>query len=186
MQTKGIVKKAFILLAAGFMLFSCSKKNDNKTGTNEANQQSQSLTTASTEYTKTDFYFKLPDKNGGEIDLKNYAGKPVMVMFFTENCPFCLKASGFIELINEKYNSKGLKVIGISLRNDKNSPLEFAQKTGVKFDLAYNGREVAKNYGISGVPFIYLLDKRHNLYKVWAGYDEEYNKSIEEAINKIL
>jgi len=167
-----------ILIIAGIALFSisCSKKDDSQS------QQNQTVSN----YKKTDFYFKLPSKDGGEIDLSSYTGKPVLVMFFTENCPYCQKAAPFIDKIYSTYHSKGLEVIGISVKSSIESSIEFQKLTGVKFPLAYNGRNVAKTYGISGVPFIYLLDKSHNLKRVWAGYGEEYDSDIIDVIEKTL
>ncbi|MEF3280066.1 MAG: TlpA family protein disulfide reductase [Elusimicrobiota bacterium] len=174
------MKKTLLIISVVIpFLFSCKKK-EMEIATNKGTQLQQA------DYVKTDFYFRLPDYKGGEIKLEDYKGKPVLVMFFTETCPYCKKAAPYIESLHEKYNEKGLAVIGISTRDDKSSPQEFAKENNISFRLAYNGRETAKNYGIAGVPFIYLLDKSHNLFKVWAGYDRQYNNSIEEAINKVL
>jgi len=175
------MKKILLIVAATLFIASCSKKGEETN--NQAQQQTQ--TSSTSDYQKTDFYFKLPDKDGGEIDLANFKGKPVMVMFFTENCPYCRKAAPFIQSVYEKYKSKGIEVIGISVKDSKESPIEFQKATGISFHLVYNGRETAKRYGISGVPFMYLLDKNHNLNKVWAGYDPEYDNSIKEAVEKI-
>lgn len=174
------MKKIGILAALFFFVLGCSKNEEKSTSQNEQNQ------TVSADYSKTDFYFKLPSKNGGEIDLSNYKGKPVMVMFFTENCPYCLRASGFIETIHQKYGPKGLEVIGISTRENIESAIEFEQKTGVKFQLAYKGVDIARNYGIAGVPYVYILDKKHNLYKFWAGYDKSYESEIDQSASKVL
>ena len=173
------MKKIIILSLSIFILISCSKK-ETETNTN------QTSSTSISDYQKTEFYFRLPSKDGGEIDLANYKGKPILIMFFTENCPYCQKAAPFIEQMYEKYHSKGLEVIGISVRKSIESPIEFQKLTGISFPLAYDGREIAKVYGISGVPFIYLLDKNHNLKRVWAGYGEEYNDDIIEVIEKTL
>lgn len=158
---------------------SCSKKEKTDTNTQQASQ-------ITTSYIKTDFYFKLPDYKGGEIDLENYKGKPVLVKFFTETCPHCRKAAPFIEEMHKKYSDKGLIVIGISVKDTKESAQLFAKENNLTFMMAYNGRKIARNYGISGVPFIYLLDKSHNLSKVWAGYDEQYNSNIDESIAKVI
>ena len=45
-------------------------------------------------YQKRETYFKLRNAAGGMLDLASYAGKPVFVFFFTENCPYCRKLAG--------------------------------------------------------------------------------------------
>ncbi len=166
-------KLIFIFLIAGFIAGCSKSKSNDYTEATKA------------EYNKNELYFSLPSMDGGVVKLDDYKGKAVMIMFFTENCPYCIKASGFVESIYKKYNDK-IGVIGISVRNYPESPKNFKDKTGVSFPLLYDGRDVAKRYGIAGVPFIYLLDKEHNLLKVWAGYSEEYNSSIEDSISKVI
>ncbi|MCX7641738.1 MAG: TlpA family protein disulfide reductase [Elusimicrobiales bacterium] len=174
------MKKIIVLTVALGVLVSCSKKKEENT------KISQQATSQTSNYAETNFYFKLPLYKGGDIDLKNLAGNPVLVMFFTENCPYCQKAAPFIEKIHNKYSQKGLKVIGISVRPNLESAQTFAKEFNLTFDIAYNGRDVAKRYGISGVPFIYLLNKDHTLNKVWAGYDKSYEVNIDETVSKLL
>jgi len=176
------MKKLILTVAVALFITSCSKKEE-ETITQVLNQtQNPSISG----YQKTDFYFKLPSKDGETIDLANYKGRPVMILFFTENCPYCIKSAPFLEKLYEKYTPQGLGVIGISIKDDIQSPIEFQRRTGIKFPLVYNGKEIARNYGISGVPFIYLLDKNHNLKRVWAGYSEEYNEDIIRTIEKTI
>ncbi len=176
------MKKLAIIIIASAMIFSCSKKDENQKSEAQNKQTSQLQDTT---YTKTDFYFKLPLYTGSEIDLKDLKGKPVLVMFFTENCPFCQKAAPFMEAIHKKYSPK-LEVVGISIKPNIESAKEFASEFNLKFKVAYDGREVARRYGISGVPFIYLLNKDHTLNRVWAGYDESYANDIDKAVSKII
>ncbi len=177
------MKNVFIVVIALATTLSCSKKSD----TQKINQQNKATTQIQdNDYIETDFYFKLPLYTGDEVDLKDLRGKAVLVMFFTENCPYCRKAAPFIEAIYEKYSSKGLEVVAISVKPDIESAKEFATDFNLKFKVAYNGRDVARRYGISGVPFVYLLNKDHTLNKLWAGYDKIYEDEIDKAISKII
>ncbi len=137
-------------------------------------------------YKRTDAYFRLPSASGGEIDLASYAGRPVLLMFFTETCPFCRKAAPFIESVNKKYSDRGLAVIGICIEEDKEAPLAFAKSLGVTFPLAYDGRELSRKYRTQGVPYIYLLDRSHEKYDVWEGYDPSYDASIKSAAERLI
>ncbi|MBP7795974.1 MAG: TlpA family protein disulfide reductase [Elusimicrobiales bacterium] len=176
------MKKIFAILILGTLIVSCNKNDSDKSAykTNIAQNETAS------DYKKTDFYFSLPGKDGKDIRLDDYKNKPVMVIFFAENCPYCLKAGPYIQSIYKKYNPEGLSVIGISIRDSRESAVEFQKRTGVMFPLAYSGKEIAKNYGISGVPFIYVLDKNHNMIKMWAGYDEQYDSDIDNTIKKVI
>lgn len=131
-------------------------------------------------------YFKLPDSKGGNVDLASYAGKPVMLMFFTETCPYCRKAAPFIKKISDQYAPKGLNSLGICVEETAASAAGFARSFGLTFPIAYKGRDVAVQYKTQGVPYIFLLTKKHVVHNVWAGYDESFDKDIIKGIEEIL
>lgn len=130
--------------------------------------------------------FRLPAAKGGEIDLAAYAGKPVMLIFFTESCPYCRLAGPALEKLSKTYGPKGLNVLGVSLDADKDSALNFARDLGITFPLAYDGREAFSEYRARGVPYIYLVDGNRKLYEVWEGYDESYAPVMRSAIEALL
>jgi peroxiredoxin len=181
------MKKIQILaLTAGYVLafgyYGCKK---NETPAVEKTVQAETPEAAGA-YTRKNTYFKLPDYKGGDIELSAYAGKPVMLMFFTEHCPFCRKAAPFIEGMNRQFSTKGLNVIGISLDEGSSSAAGFARDFKLSFPLAYKGRDAARRYNAQGVPFIYLLDKSHAIHRVWAGYDPEFDGAIQRGIEEII
>jgi len=187
------MKKIYLTLVTLFIITGCQKgkeENNSKMETIKQEVMAETKTEKNTDtpnkYQKTAFYFKVPDYKGGEIKLEDYQGKSVLVKFFTRDCPYCQKAAPFIEKIYEKYNDKGLGVIGISVRDDREDAADFAQMFNLKYHIGYKGGETSRKYGIRGVPFIYLLDKNHELVQTWPGYDESYDKEIERAIQKIL
>lgn len=155
----------------------------------EAQTQASGAQTAETKngqsYTKKETYFRLPESNGKIIDLADYAGKPVMVLFFTETCPYCRKAAPFIGQMAEKYADK-LTTIGIALEDEPAAAVGFARDFKFSFPIAYNGSEVAAAYHTQGVPYIYILDKNHNQAKMWAGYDQSFNGEIEQSIKTVI
>ncbi len=135
---------------------------------------------------KTAASFKLPDYRGGEVDLAAYADKPVMLMFFTETCPYCRKAAPFIKKLSDQYASKGLNAIGICVEETAAPAAGFAKSFGLTFPIAYKGRDVAAQYKTQGVPYIFLLTKKHIVHNMWAGYDESFDKEIIEGIEDII
>ncbi|MBI4801544.1 MAG: TlpA family protein disulfide reductase [Elusimicrobia bacterium] len=137
-------------------------------------------------YVKKETHFKLPDCAGGEVDLADYGGKPVMLMFFTETCPYCRKAAPFIKKAGELYKGRGLNVIAISLDDEASSAADFARDFGLTFPVAYQGAQVSRQYRTRGVPYIFLLTKDHAIYNVWAGYDESFNEEIISGIKEAI
>lgn len=182
------MKKNYLLLPIFFLsIFACQKNENSNTETIQkeviANKTEKKEVL---QYHKNAFYFNLPDSKGGRIDLANYQNRPVLVKFFTRDCPYCQKAAPYIESLYEKYNTRGLSVIGISISEDKEDAIDFVRMFNLKYPVGYEGGEVAKKYGIRGVPFFYLLNKNHELVQTWPGYDSYYNKEMEREIEKLL
>ncbi|MGD9641136.1 MAG: TlpA family protein disulfide reductase [Elusimicrobiales bacterium] len=173
------------LAASALLLAACGKKEQPAPQPETQAAQTQS-SPAAAGYVQKETYFRLPNAAGGEIDLAAYAGKPVLVMFFTETCPYCRKAAPFIQKVHASHGSKGLAVVGICVQDSAQAAKNFAQDFGVTFPLAYKGKEISRNYRTQGVPYIYLLDKGHEVYDVWEGYDPQYDASILKAIETVL
>jgi len=173
------------LAASALLLAACGKKEQPAAQAEPQATQSQAAP-ASDGYARKETYFKLPNAAGGEIDLAAYAGKPVLVMFFTETCPYCRKAAPFIQKVAASHGPKGLSVIGICVQDSAQAAKNFAQDFSLTFPLAYKGKEISRNYRTQGVPYIYLLDKGHEVYDVWEGYDPQYDGSIIKAVETVL
>lgn len=137
-------------------------------------------------YTRKASYFRLPTIAGKDIDLAASAGKPVLIMFFTETCPYCRKAAPFIERVYKTYTKKGLVVAGICIQPDPEAGKAFAQDLATTFPIAYDGRKIYKNYKAQGVPFIYLLNSSHDIHEMWGGYSPEYDAEIIEKVEAVL
>ena len=192
--------KILILTAAyvtAFGYYGCKKSETTETRVSyvRADTTAQTVTGAGTEtgakstekaYVKKESYFKLPDYKGGEIDLASYAGKPVMLMFFTERCPFCRKAAPFIETMNKKYSAKGLGVIGICVEEEASAAGSFVKDFGLTFPVAFKGAAVSRQYKTQGVPYIFILNKAHVVHNVWAGYDPGFDKAIIQGIEEVI
>ena len=90
------------LAASALLLAACGKKEQPAAQTEPQPAQAQpaqAQAAPAAGYAKKETYFKLPNAAGGELDLAAYAGKPVLVMFFTETCPYCRKAAPFIQQV---------------------------------------------------------------------------------------
>lgn len=180
-------KTLFSLAAASLLLAACGKKEQPAPETQAQAVTGEAKIAPAAAYSKGDTYFKLPLATAkGDLDLADYAGKPVLFMFFTETCPFCRKAAPAVENLHKTYGPKGLNVMGICIQEDPEAAVNFAKSLGVTFPLAYKGRPVYKAYKAQGVPYIYLLDRQHKLYDVWEGYDHAYDAPMTKAVEALL
>ncbi len=77
--------------------------------------------------------FTLPDKDGKEVSLSDFAGKKVVLYFYPrDNTPGCSKqAAAFADAFDE-YAALGIPIIGIS-KDSQTSHQKFADKYALPF-----------------------------------------------------
>ncbi|MDD2772664.1 MAG: TlpA disulfide reductase family protein [Elusimicrobiales bacterium] len=129
--------------------------------------------TGKTIYEKKDTYFSLEKYGGGRVDLADYAGKPVFLMFFSAHCPYCKLAAPFVEKLHETYAKRGLKVAAILTDEASGAAKEFIADYKITFPVALGGRALARTYRAHGVPNFFLLGEDHQVNYQWRGYEEE-------------
>jgi len=142
--------------------------------------------TGKTIYEKKDTYFSLEKYGGGRVDLADYAGKPVFLMFFSAHCPYCKLAAPFVEKLHETYGKRGLKVAAILTEEANGAAKEFIADYKVTFPVALGGRALARTYRAHGVPNFFLLGEDHQVNYQWRGYEEEDLSVITRRVEMTL
>ena len=104
--------------------------------------------------------FILKDIHGGKFRLNDQRGKPVLLIFGTTWCPSCREEIPHLKDIYAQYAKKGLIMVNIDIQESRDKVSRYADKYELPYRLLLdeNG-DVAKTYGIRGVPTLILLDK---------------------------
>ncbi len=116
-------------------------------------------------------FFRLPDFDGGIHSLEEYRGKPLLVMFICNHCPYVRHVIGKLAELAEQYQKKGVGVVAINSNDTDAYPEDapdkmklFAQKHGFTFPYLFDeSQEVAKAYRAACTPDFYLFDRDHKL-----------------------
>lgn len=104
------------------------------------------------------------DLEGRKVDIEDYSGKFVIVDFFATWCKSCIEELPRLQGHYEKYRSKGLEVIGVSL-DDTLPPLEsFLEKSELPWPIVHDANDdplktLRLKYGIAQLPTVLLLNK---------------------------
>jgi cytochrome c biogenesis protein CcmG/thiol:disulfide interchange protein DsbE len=128
--------------------------------------------------------FTLPKAAGGTLSLAKFKGKPVYLNFFASWCGPCNEEAGSVTQLYNKYHAKGLQTIGVNELEDSSKALGFAQKYKWPFEVAIDGGDMGKSYGIVGLPVHVFIDKHGKISTYRLG--EMDPSEIEDAIKKIL
>lgn len=122
------------------------------------------------------------------VNLSDFNEELVLIDFFYKSCYPCMLALPALQALHEKYNSKGLKLIGIDPfdTKEKDEIDTFLTKRGITYTVLLGGKEVANAYNVSGYPTIYLINKKREIIFKQVGYGENTEKELEKVILKNL
>jgi peroxiredoxin len=115
--------------------------------------------------------FKLPDTNGKTVSLSDFRGKPVLIMFICNHCPFVKHIRAELAKLGRDYQPRGVGIVAINSNDVTNYPDDSPEKmksevksAGYIFPYLYDeSQAVAKNYRAACTPDFYLFDTEHRL-----------------------
>ena len=159
------------------------------------------------EYEKIFYDFKINDIKGDEIDLKDFKGKPVLIVNTASYCGFTKQYNDMQELW-EKYRDRGLIVLGIpsnSFNQEKTNNNDVKEFCEVNFNINFplteitdvkgdNAHEIYKwakaNYGKSAIPkwnfYKILINKEGKIEDTYASLTSPTSKKITKKIENLL
>lgn len=113
--------------------------------------------------------FILPLFDGGTFDLAETAGRPVLINFWASWCVPCEDEAAVLERAFVVYRDR-IDFVGVDVQDNDVSARVFLRRFGVTYP---NGRdasgEIAVEYGMSGVPESYFVDRQGRLVRKWQG-----------------
>ncbi|HTD66492.1 MAG TPA: TlpA disulfide reductase family protein [Candidatus Limnocylindria bacterium] len=127
---------------------------------------------------------KFKDLNGKEVDLKDYAGKVVLVDFWATWCGPCRASLPEVKETYAKLNSKGFEILAISFDKDKETLTKFVADEGLTWPQYFDGlgweNKLGQTFEISSIPTVWLVDKRGKLR------DLNARESLASKVKKLL
>jgi thiol-disulfide isomerase/thioredoxin len=131
--------------------------------------------------------FALKDADGKEYKLADFKGKVVLMDFWATWCGPCKKAMPSIQKLHEAFKDKAVAVIGVNTweKGEKAGP-EYMSKQGFTYLTLLKGDDLAKSYGISGIPTIILIDKEGKIAHLAVGFGPGEEEELTKLINEKL
>lgn len=148
--------------------------------------------------------FQLKNTDGRMVSLSDYRSeKGVIIIFDCNTCPFSKAYNDRIIALHGKYAPTGFSVIAINSNDPKDSPgdsfqqmVRIAKEKNYSFPyLADESQKVAKSFGATNTPHVFVLKREGGQFKVayigaidnnardGSAADKKY---VEEAVDAIL
>lgn len=114
--------------------------------------------------------FALPDTEGNTVQKSDFAGKPLLVMFICNHCPFVKHVAPELKRLGDDYADK-IGIVAISSNDVETHPDDSPEnmkqekaERGYNFPYCYDAsQEVAKAYTAACTPDFFLFDENHKL-----------------------
>jgi peroxiredoxin len=115
--------------------------------------------------------FALPDTDGNEVALQDYANKPLLVMFLSNHCPFVKHVRAELAKLAGEYGPKGAAIVAVMSNDVERYPADGPEAmrhmradAGWRFPYLYDAtQEVARAYRAACTPDFFLFDAGHRL-----------------------
>lgn len=105
--------------------------------------------------------FTLKDINGTPFTLSSYKGENIVVLVFGATwCPYCVKEIPYLKELFENYKDKGVILLSIDIQESLKKVSAFKEKHNIPYTVLLDETgEVARGYGVYGIPAVAVLDK---------------------------
>ena len=115
--------------------------------------------------------FELPDFSGKVHRISDYQGKPLLVGFICNHCPFVKHIADKLAELTAEFQKRGVGVVLISANDVSTHPQDspekmakFAEERGLEVPYLYDEtQEVAKAYEAACTPDFFLFDASQKL-----------------------
>jgi peroxiredoxin len=178
-----------LILAIGFLFFSCSKKNDTATTQKDTPKQNNTQSTGQQQTGATPSYKvtnvgnagknEMVDftwnENGKDVKLSDYKGKVILVNFWATWCPPCKKELPSLSAIASEFKNKDFKMVGVSVDDNQSVLNTYLQSNSLSYTIVHEPDQLVQKYmDVTGqrdnvIPQSYIIDKSGKVVEVVIG-----------------
>ncbi len=94
-----------------------------------------------------------PSLTGGQVTLAQFAGRPLVITFFSTDCRVCWPDMSLLEKAYGRYRSRGLVIVGVGVQDTVGSLRQMIKSLNVTFPVGNDDNGVAAaRYRLTALP----------------------------------
>ncbi len=127
------------------------------------------------------------DRDGRPVKVSDYRGKLVVISFWASWCAPCRRELPMLSALQAGVGREHLQVIAINL-NEPRRDFEAFLKLNPSLAMSHirDSGTVARHYGVTAVPNLFVIDQRGAIAQVHRGYSPQQLRQFAEEIAALL
>lgn len=146
--------------------------------------------------------FTLTSTDGSTVSTSSWRGHPILIEFMDLDCPYCEQEAPLLRTLytSTVYNftARGVKFVSIDMNfegtadtPDRINSLRYTDTTSPFYGTSWPycldpGGNVARNFGATQTPTVFVLDKNLNVYQKYVGFDSNAVQKLAADLNALL
>ena len=110
----------------------------------------------------------------------------VLVDFWATWCGPCRMIAPRLSALQDKLGAQGLSVVGVTT-DPAEKAATYTELSGIKYpSLSDPGSMVSRAYHVSGIPSLFVVDRRGVVREVFVGFDPTRDAKLEALVQALL
>lgn len=132
--------------------------------------------------------FTLDLMDGGKVNLADHRGKDIVILdFWATHCPPCRTAMPIVTGVATKLKDKGVVLYAVNSSETEVKIKPFLKQMKLDTTIALDtGGQVARQYKVSGIPTMVIIDKEGTIQAVHVGLSPNLEAELTEKLDALL
>ena len=131
--------------------------------------------------------FTLTGIDGAQFSLEGLKGKVILLDFWATWCGPCKQVMPTIQKIADEYKDKDVAVFGVNTwERGEGAAQKYMESKGFTYPCLLAGDELAKSYGVPGIPTLLVIGKDGMIVLAEVGMAPDGGKALRAAIDAAL
>ena len=153
----------------------------------QVNQDASASSSSSSEELKALPEINLQDFEGKKVSSAELRGSILVLDFWATWCTPCLAEVPMLNKLQEKYASKGLKVIGVTMvSGDAKEVKPVVTRAKMKYTVLMGDDDQTYDFNIFGYPTTFLVTRDMKIFRKYVGTSAQKAAKMEADIQKLL